>query len=324
MKNKINEMERDDGNIRLFIFRLQKTGLTVHHLYKMNQNIYMLETKFGLKVLKRFHSKSKLLFQFEFLQKLFERDYRLLYYFERFPNGERYVQWNRCYWAMMPYISGKEVNFTQKRDQIDVFQALDEFHRQSVGIHMDAFSVRRLYPYYEQRFQHFSRFITSVPHVQTKMFEDMKAWGLYALTKLADEKRLETMEKIAGIKQMWIHGDVAHHNFLRVAKQRVVLIDFDRVSIGPKEYDELQLSQRILCCNNWNFAELLQTVKPIQRLANQRWYLYGLIFPNDIYREWMLFFQGKTRISLDRLVTYTKHQYAARLPLIKELIRMLN
>lgn len=319
-------MERDDGNIRLFLFRLQKTGLTIYHMYKMNQNIYVLDTKFGLKVLKRFHSKSKLLFQFAFSQKMLERDDRILYYFERFPNGEFYIQWNHCYWALMPYISGTEVDFTQTFDQINVYQALHEFHQQSLGVHMDVFSVRRLYPYYEQRFHNFSQLITMFPQVQMKMkmFKDIKEWGLYALTKLADEKRLETLEKMAINQRMWMHGDVAHHNFLRVTKQRVVLIDFDQVSIGPKEYDELQLSQRILCRNNWNFSGLLQTLKQIQRLANQRWYLYGLIFPNDIYREWTLFFQGKTCISLDRLVTYTKHQYAARLPLIKELIRMLN
>ena len=51
-----------------------------------------------------------------------------------------------------------------------------------------------------------------------EMFEDIKEWGLYALTKLAEEKRLETMEKSAIVKRMWMHGDVAHHNFLRVDK----------------------------------------------------------------------------------------------------------
>ena len=34
------------------------------------------------------------------------------------------------------------------------------------------------------------------------------------------------MENGAIAKRMWLHGDVAHHNFLRVGKQRVVLIDF--------------------------------------------------------------------------------------------------
>lgn len=323
MKSRINEIGRDDGNIRLFLFRLKKSGLTIYRVYKINQNIYVLDTKFGLKVLKRFQSKSKLLFQFTFSQKMLKRNARILYYFERFPNGERFIQWNRCYWAMLPYISGKKVNFAQTFDQIGVFQALHDFHQHSFGIHMDVFPVRRLYSYYEQRFQNFSQLITTLPHVQMKMFGDILEWGLYALAKLADEKRfLDAMEKMAIVQRMWMHGDVAHHNFLRVAEQRVVLIDFDQVSIGPKEYDELQLSQRILCSNNWNFAELLRTIKPIQRLADQRWYLYGLIFPNDIYREWTLFFQGKTRVSFERLIAYTNHQYAARLKLIKELIHI--
>src|SRR5690606_29882704 len=178
---------------------------------------------------------------------------------------------------------GKKVNFSHLHDQVGAFQALHEFHRQSLGIHMDVFSVRRLYPYYEQRLQNFSLAIKAFPQTSTKMFEDIREWGVYALTKLAEEKRLETMEQTAIVERVWMHGDVAHHNFLRTDNQRVVLIDFDLVAIGPKEYDELQLSQRILCCNGWNFDALLQTISTIQLLADQRWYLYGLIFPNDIY-----------------------------------------
>ena len=317
-------MERGDGNIRLFLFRLEKTGLTVYRMHQVNKNVYIIETNCGKKALKGFDSNSKLLFQYEFLQKLLERDKRFMYYFERFPNGARCMKWNRRYWVLIPYLFGKKVNFSHIHDQVDVFQALHDFHRRSLGIHMDVFFVRRLLPYYEQRFRNFSRLIYRFPQVQMKMFDDYKEWGLYALTKLAEEKCLEMMEHAAEVKRMWTHGDVAHHNFLRVTKQRVILIAFDQLAIGPKEYDELQLSQRILCSNGWKFGELLQTVKTVQQLANQRWYLYSLIFPNDIYREWTYFFQGKTNISIERLLAYTNQQYFARLPLIKELICMLN
>lgn len=323
METKINEMERDDSNIRLFIFRLQKKGLTIRRLHAVNKNVYICDTNHGLKVLKRFESKSRLLFQLEFSQQILKRSERVLYYFERFPNGARYVKWKNFYWAMMPFILGNKVNFAQKTDQVDVFHALNEFHQQSFGIQMDFFSVRRLYPYYEQRFQNFSRLMKYVPDLQTTMFEEIKHWGAYALNKLS-QARLEEMENGAIAKRMWLHGDVAHHNFLRVEKQRVVLIDFDLVSIGPKEYDQLQLSQRILCYNGWNFDELIRTVSAVQTLANQRWYLYGLIFPNDIYREWVYFFHRKTRISIELLLKYTINQYAARLSFIKEMLRVLN
>ena len=77
------------------------------------------------------------------------------------------------------------MNFAQKTDQVDVFHALNEFHQQSFGIQMDFFSVRRLYPYYEQRFQNFSRLMKYVPDLQTTMFEEIKHWGAYALNKLS-------------------------------------------------------------------------------------------------------------------------------------------
>lgn len=319
-------MPRDDSLIRLFIFHLQQKGLNIQQVHQIKKKLYMMKSMNELFVLKGFESKRKLLFQYEFTRKLLQRSTQTLYYFDCFPNGERYVKWNQYYWAKIPYIHGYKINFTKRSDQIDVFRTLNQFHRLSAGIQLDSeyLSVRRLYPYYEQRLQTFIRWLDYFPSEQMPMFEEIKQWGMHALKKLSEEP-LEQMERKALLNWQWTHGDVAHHNFLRTEDRKVVIIDFDLVSIGPKEYDELQLSQRILCCNGWNIAEWFHTMNGIVKtLVKQRWFLWGLMFPNDIYREWNYLFQNKAWSYMDTLLTYTKNQYNARLPFMKEMMRMVN
>lgn len=317
---KTNHNERDDFAIRLFIFLLHEKGLVVRDLYPLKINLYVLKLKGGYKVIKGFRAKRKLLFQFEFTQKLSEP-----YQFETFPNGDCYVVWNNYYWALTPFIFGNKVNFTLSSDQIDTFQALRNFHHQAAGIQMKdvAPNIRRLLPYYEFRFQNFMQVQEYLPNHRLYMFEQIKQWGMYALVKLSEEP-LEKMEKQAVLNWQWIHGDVAHHNFIRTKENGIVIIDFDLVSIGPKEYDYLQLAQRMLCCNQWNVDKLFQNIPNLKSLSEQNWFLHGLIFPNDIFREWNHLFRKKASQQVDALLHYTEKQFAARLPFIKELKHMLN
>lgn len=318
---KTNYNERDDAAaIRLFVFLLHEKGIVVRALYRIKLNLYVLKLKQGYKVIKGFHTKRKLLFQLEFTQKLAEA-----YCFELFPNGERYVVWNNYYWALMPYIYGNKVNFTQPADQMDTFQALLYFHQKASGIRLieEVPNIRRLLPYYTFRFQNFMQLQDDLPNRQSYMFKQVSQWGLYALRKLSEEP-LEKMEKQAVLDWQWIHGDVAHHNFIRTKENNIVIIDFDLVSLGPKEYDYLQLAQRMLCSNHWNVEELLRNIPTMQLLSEQHWFIYGLIFPNDIFREWNYFFRKRSWKQVDELLHYTEQQLTARLPFIKECMHMIN
>jgi thiamine kinase-like enzyme len=82
-----------------------------------------------------------------------------------------------------------------------------------------------------------------------------------------------------------LHGDVAHHNFLRNKAGNLQLIDFDLISIGPNSLDYLQYANRILPYMDWSFNQLSQ-MKQIQSFLNEKAFLYALAFPADIFREW--------------------------------------
>ena len=82
-----------------------------------------------------------------------------------------------------------------------------------------------------------------------------------------------------------LHGDVAHHNFLRDSKGILHLIDFDLISIGPPSLDYLQYANRILPSLDWSFERLAQ-FSVYEKLVGEKAFLYALAFPADIFREW--------------------------------------
>ena len=82
-----------------------------------------------------------------------------------------------------------------------------------------------------------------------------------------------------------LHGDVAHHNFLRDTSGNLHLIDFDLIHIGPESIDLLQYANRILPSIDWSIDQLSQ-YQQISKFLKERAFLYALAFPTDIFREW--------------------------------------
>ncbi len=69
-----------------------------------------------------------------------------------------------------------------------------------------------------------------------------------------------------------IHGDVAHHNFIRGKDEALSLIDFDLIGIAPSYLDLLQYCNRILPSLNWS-APALFSYKQIQPFEYEKSFL---------------------------------------------------
>jgi hypothetical protein len=87
-----------------------------------------------------------------------------------------------------------------------------------------------------------------------------------------------------------LHGDLAHHNFLRDVHNELHIIDLDLIAKGPSEIDYIQFANRILPFFNWSLAKLWEH-EPLSAFKENQPFLYGILFPSDVFREWNRFFR---------------------------------
>ena len=83
--------------------------------------------------------------------------------------------------------------------------------------------------------------------LEREIITELINWVEWSLSGLRQEK--DTLEKLP---KAILHGDVAHHNFMRTSKGDLFLIDFHLISIGPEIADYLQYANRILPFLNWS------------------------------------------------------------------------
>ena len=83
-----------------------------------------------------------------------------------------------------------------------------------------------------------------------------------------------------------IHGDVAHHNFIRGKDEALYLIDFDLIGIAPSYLDLLQYSNRILPFTQLVLPLPYLVTNKFQPHEYEKFFLTALVFPTDIFREW--------------------------------------
>lgn len=123
-----------------------------------------------------------------------------------------------------------------------------------------------------------------------------------------------------------LHGDVAHHNFLRDGNGTLRLIDFDLISIGPASYDYLQYANRILPYIDWSFDKLVQYPQ-IRRFLKEKAFLYALAYPADIFREWNRMIREKSysdNMKFKQVMDLTINQFYARKKFIEHLKKILK
>ncbi|WP_240628475.1 phosphotransferase [Bacillus salacetis] len=90
-----------------------------------------------------------------------------------------------------------------------------------------------------------------------------------------------------------LHGDLAHHNFIRGTNNEMYLIDLDLITRGPCEIDYIQFANRILPFCGWSLDKLWRH-KPLSEYKDDKAFLFGILFPSDIFREWNRFFREGT------------------------------
>ena len=160
-------------------------------------------------------------------------------------------------------------------------QLLEEFHRTTEKFY-DRIPVSRFNQVdkWEERFDEFEDNYSIIKkYVSTDIIQTWLKWGKRSL------KGLQKYENDLYSEPLCVtHGDVAHHNFFYKDNGSLYLIDFDLISKSPPLIDYLQYSNRIM--PDISGSSELWSYEQLKKYKDNRAFLYALLFPTDIFREW--------------------------------------
>ena len=256
---------------------LNRRPKNVHHL---QSNVYMISFKKDPAIiLKGFDSFEKWDRQRELTsllsQKGFEQTYQIHQKLMPF-------QFKGKWYGSMDYIppSKKKFRFSHHKDRLEGIELLEAFHDVSEKLSIKAplfDQVRK----WRERLSLFKKNISYTrQYVSDEIINEWVRWGEWSLEGF--EKNQSKWDKE---KNVIIHGDCAHHNFLRREDGSLALIDFDLMAKAPRCIDYLQYANRISPHLD-DAATMLWQVPQLKAYQKDRAFLYALTFPTDIFREW--------------------------------------
>lgn len=256
--------------------------VTVLALKVIKPKLIKLSTNKGEVVAKQFTSLHRLLMQGEFLKRLrdggFEGAYTFSEEFEPFTCNGRHI-------GFLEYIPShsETFNYHTYRNRLEGLSLLKGMHKTSAKIHKEMNRTPASFSQIEkwrERLNEFSinarQFKKVIPDNILYQYIRMGEWSL---------EKLRGHELEEGTEPIIIHGDVAHHNFLRRIDGKLILIDFDLMAKAPPIIDDLQYANRLLAFNHFSLKEIL-SFRYLKKYRDNPLFLAGLAFPTDIYREW--------------------------------------
>lgn len=308
----------DSYHDRLLSYLKVNLPIQILEISRIKNQVYKVKAKDFQFVLKEFPSHKRLKIQDAFINSLKKNGFNNTYSFL----DNKALCFQTKYYGCLEYIDkAKEpFRFDTKENCSEGLQLLNQFHQTTKKLQESYKTILPTFDLIEKWEERFTLFKNNLPYItyflEKEILLELFTWVEWSLSGLKNEKDLlEKWQKVI------LHGDVAHHNFMKTSKGELYLIDFDLISIGPEIADYLQYANRILPFLNWSLTEL-ETFQPFQPFLNQNVFLYGLAFPSDILREWNRLvrenaFNQMRKIRL--VVDLTLNQFEKRKSFIEEL-----
>ena len=186
------------------------------------------------------------------------------------------------WYGSMDYIppSKKKFRFSNPKDRLQGIQLLETFHDVTEKLPINAPVFNQLKKW-KERLELFKKNISYTrQYVSEEIINDWVRWGEWSLEGFEKNQSKWSKEKM-----VIIHGDCAHHNFLRREDGTLALIDFDLMAKAPRCIDYLQYANRISHHLD-DPATMIWEVPQLKKYQKDRTFLYALAFPTDIFREW--------------------------------------
>jgi thiamine kinase-like enzyme len=308
---------------RLLSYLRQILPFPIKKISPIRNNVMLIDTGQGLYVVKGYPSYQRLKVQEAFTSSLKKEGFDSACSFETVSSAQPLYD-GRHYYGVMKYIvPGVPFSYDNEDDRSAGLALLGRYHQTAAKI---AGRYERVLPRYSQIEKWRERaalFLSNQPvvkfFVQKEMMQELMGWADWSIKGMEREA-----EFFAAESETVLHGDVAHHNFLRDEGGKVHLIDFDLVSIGAVCMDYLQYANRILPFIGWS-AEELAKYDVMASYLNKKGFIYALAFPSDIFREWNRLVRERTYSNpykTRQVLDMTAGQFTERKAFITELMNL--
>lgn len=276
--------------------------------------------------MKGYSSFNRLILQENFTDILKKHGFRDTYTYLRPGRNEPFYA-NGYYFGFIQYIHPHQRQFTfqTEADRAEGLKVLGKFHKVTEtipGTYYLSIPYANQIDKWEDRATRFSANASVVSQLLgADIVNEILSWADWGLNGMKKRENVFT-----GGPQVILHGDVAHHNFLRSRNGRVNLIDFDLISIGPPVLDYLQYANRILPFIDWSFGKL-SNCDGIKGFLKEEAFLHALVFPTDIMREWNRILKGggfPDAVKTAQVKEMTLHRYTSRRKFIKAIHAMVQ
>lgn len=286
------------------------------HIRKIRGDVYLVHFKNdGPLILKGFNTYEKWNRQQMLTHLLKKNGFTQTYEMYREPKP---FQVDRIWYGFIEYLpsSKDSFTFTNKKNRIEGAQLLESFHNSAdvISLSLPLFNQVRKWQDRLALFRQNARTISS--HIPASIVNEWISWGEWSLKGIVVHQKFLYQDK-----NTIIHGDCAHHNFLRKQDGELALIDFDLIAKAPRMYDYLQYANRILPHLDNPMNEIWDYPQ-IKAYKGNLAFLYALAYPSDIFREWNLLF--KTRFHLDHVWKISVKDFEKRMDLNKSLEKLVT
>lgn len=310
---------------RLLSLLEKKIPFQIIELSRIRNDVYLIKTKQYWIILKGFTSYQKLKVQVAFTRALKQEGFTQTYQFYEFDE-EPIVIDNKVY-GLIEYLPPHKDSFSyhSKRNRREALQLLEHYYsvtERLVEIYKYILPTFHLMKKFEHRLEEYRMNIPIIEqYVKKDIVKEIMEWADYSFDSIKNKiDYLDTNPNVI------LHGDVAHHNFLRVRNNELYLIDFDLISIGPRIADYLQFANRILPDIGWSIQDL-QSMQGYADLFKDKWFLMALIYPTDILREWNRIIRNKdvdNAYLLEQVQLLTTNQFHKRKKFYQKLQQLVG
>jgi hypothetical protein len=309
----------------LSYFQSQFFGKIIR-MVPIRNSVFFIKTEKNTYIIKGYHTINRLRLQEAFTTTLRKEGFLKTYLFLSPPVKEQ-LFFEGTYFGCMEYISPNKTPFSYhlQKNRVEGLELLEQFHLVTTIFetrYRTLLPKANLIEKWSERSTIFSTNLSLLGNfIHEPFLSEICSWANWALAGMEKNRTFYSKEPF-----VILHGDVAHHNFLRDSVGNLHLIDFDLISIGPHSFDFLQYANRILPFIDWSFAQL-ESYQQIQRFLLDDAFLYALAYPVDIFREWNRIIREEAyndNVKMKQVMDLTIGQFYARKQFIDHLKRIVK
>ncbi|WP_248891945.1 phosphotransferase [Bacillus methanolicus] len=311
---------------RLLTYLKKQIPFKIKEFIPIRKHVYYVKTDEIQFILKGYSKLKRLKLQEAFTDSLKKEGFLNTYSFYSFTK-ENTLYFEQKYYGCLEFIEphSEVFSFRNHKNRSEGLTLLCDYHLVTSSLIKRYESILpsfHLLEKWKERTALFSENLSVVKNfVADNIIHELLDWANFSLYHL--EKEYDFFHSSPNVI---LHGDVAHHNFIRTKNNKLYLIDFDLISKGPKSTDILQYANRILPFLNWSVQELM-VYPEITEFVKEKAFLYALMFPTDIFREWNRLVREKcidNHIKVRQVYNMTIDQFYLRQRFMNEVKKMVK